>query len=237
MQCKRKTQQRNMNPQNGSNNSHDDVNVMAEKTQSHLMGTTPPSSAKATKPPPMSATASNKSQSSQNRALTQTLKPKPKPTLTQIQGMLETVDDHMECPICLDTLTETHIVPSCQHRFCGGCIKQSLSKCNNECPSCRVHIPTRRSLRPDPVFDTLVRSSVLCCVMSCYAMMRCDVCVLRSHIFGASLLSLGITYRLRTTGFIIKNLNEFSSFHPKIFISIMNTQGGGIITCHSSGRS
>ena len=69
---------------------------------------------------------------------------------------LKSLGQHFECPICLDTIEDTHIVPECQHRFCGGCIKESLRKCNNECPSCRVHVPTRRSLRPDDVFDSLV---------------------------------------------------------------------------------
>lgn len=76
--------------------------------------------------------------------------------LRELQDILERIDDQIECPICLDTLTDTHIVPSCQHRFCGDCIKQSLSKCNNQCPSCRIHIPTRRSLRADPIFDAVV---------------------------------------------------------------------------------
>jgi hypothetical protein len=40
-----------------------------------------------------------------------------------------------------------------------------LHKCNNECPTCRVHIPTYRSCRDDPYVDRLVSSnSILMCV-------------------------------------------------------------------------
>lgn len=45
----------------------------------------------------------------------------------------------------------------CLHRFCGECIQKCLRLGKKECPSCRIHIPTRRSLRPDPTFDTLIQ--------------------------------------------------------------------------------
>ena len=60
---------------------------------------------------------------------------------------LNTLATDYECPICLDALTDTRINPECRHRFCGDCIKESMGRCNNECPSCRVHIPTKRTLR------------------------------------------------------------------------------------------
>ena len=66
------------------------------------------------------------------------------------------VRDEVECPVCLDNCTDTHINPQCLHRFCGDCIKESLRKCNNECPSCRVHILTKRTLRKDEQFDNIV---------------------------------------------------------------------------------
>lgn len=76
--------------------------------------------------------------------------------MKQAQTMIKSLEINLECPICLDKLEDTHVIPQCQHRFCGPCIKECLRKCNTECPSCRVHVPTRRSLRPDKVFDSLV---------------------------------------------------------------------------------
>ena len=73
-----------------------------------------------------------------------------------LQGFLTSIERYLECPICLGILEDTHIVPACQHRFCRKCIQESLRKCNNECPTCRVHVSTKRSLRTDDVFDSLV---------------------------------------------------------------------------------
>lgn len=44
----------------------------------------------------------------------------------------------------------------CLHRFCGDCIQKCLRMGMKECPSCRVHIPSRRSLRPDTTYDTIM---------------------------------------------------------------------------------
>jgi len=71
------------------------------------------------------------------------------------------VKDEFECAICLDTCTDTHVNPRCGHRFCNLCIKKSLSKCRNECPNCRSHIPTYRSLRVDAQFDRIVSAEIL----------------------------------------------------------------------------
>ena len=77
------------------------------------------------------------------------------------KGVLEalrSLQKNFICPICLDVLEDTFIVPECQHRFCGKCIEESLRKCKNECPNCRIRISTRRTLRADDVFDGLVRN-------------------------------------------------------------------------------
>jgi len=65
---------------------------------------------------------------------------------------------YFTCAICLETLSDTHVTPDCLHRFCGDCIKESLRKCNNQCPTCtcRAAIPTQRSLRPDKLYGNLV---------------------------------------------------------------------------------
>jgi E3 ubiquitin-protein ligase RNF1/2 len=44
----------------------------------------------------------------------------------------------------------------CLHRFCRACIDKSMRLGNNECPACRAHCASRRSLRDDPNFDNLV---------------------------------------------------------------------------------
>ncbi|KAH7482417.1 hypothetical protein PRIC1_006804 [Phytophthora ramorum] len=63
----------------------------------------------------------------------------------------------LTCPICLGIIKETMVVMECLHRFCGECISTAIRHSKRECPSCRIHIPSKRSLRPDPNFDALVR--------------------------------------------------------------------------------
>jgi E3 ubiquitin-protein ligase RNF1/2 len=62
------------------------------------------------------------------------------------------------CPICLGIVRDTMVVMECLHRFCRQCIETCLRACKNECPSCRINIPSRRSLRPDHNFDALIRT-------------------------------------------------------------------------------
>ncbi len=45
----------------------------------------------------------------------------------------------------------------CMHRFCGACIQRCLRGGKQECPSCRQHVPSRRSLRRDTNFDAAIR--------------------------------------------------------------------------------
>ncbi|TQD89001.1 hypothetical protein C1H46_025392 [Malus baccata] len=44
----------------------------------------------------------------------------------------------------------------CLHRFCRECIDKSMRLGNNECPACRAHCASRRSLRDDPKCDALI---------------------------------------------------------------------------------
>ncbi|GJP41127.1 hypothetical protein CLOM_g812 [Closterium sp. NIES-68] len=62
----------------------------------------------------------------------------------------------LQCPICLGIIRRTRTVMECLHRFCGDCIDKAIRLGNNECPSCRAHCASRRSLRADPRFDALV---------------------------------------------------------------------------------
>uniref|UniRef100_A0A5B6ZN55 Putative E3 ubiquitin-protein ligase RING1a n=1 Tax=Davidia involucrata TaxID=16924 RepID=A0A5B6ZN55_DAVIN len=46
----------------------------------------------------------------------------------------------------------------CMHRFCRECIDKSMRLGNNECPACRTHCASRRSLRDDPRYDAIIES-------------------------------------------------------------------------------
>lgn len=69
---------------------------------------------------------------------------------------LADVRKDVQCPICLGIIRKTRTVMECLHRFCKECIDRSMRLGNNECPSCRTHCASRRSLRPDPKFDLLI---------------------------------------------------------------------------------
>lgn len=75
----------------------------------------------------------------------------------QLKFSLKTLNFH-QCPICLSYMKKTYIVMECLHRFCGDCIQKCLRMGMKECPSCRVHIPSRRSLRPDTTYDTIMEA-------------------------------------------------------------------------------
>jgi hypothetical protein len=78
-------------------------------------------------------------------------------TLSSVHAALKKfLEEEFECAICLETCTDTLVNPECNHRFCGKCIKESLHKCNHECPTCRVPIPTYRTCRRDAQFDHIV---------------------------------------------------------------------------------
>ncbi|KAH9617003.1 hypothetical protein KSS87_010355 [Heliosperma pusillum] len=62
----------------------------------------------------------------------------------------------VQCPICLGIIKKTRTVMECLHRFCRVCIDKSMRMGNNECPACRTHCASRRSLRDDPRFDELI---------------------------------------------------------------------------------
>ncbi|CAH2039004.1 unnamed protein product [Thlaspi arvense] len=62
----------------------------------------------------------------------------------------------VQCPICLGIIKKTRTVMECLHRFCRECIDKSMRLGNNECPACRKHCASRRSLRDDPKFDAFI---------------------------------------------------------------------------------
>ncbi|XP_022926477.1 putative E3 ubiquitin-protein ligase RING1a isoform X1 [Cucurbita moschata] len=69
---------------------------------------------------------------------------------------LSDIRREVQCPICLGIIRKTRTVMECLHRFCRECIDKSMRLGNNECPACRTHCASRRSLRDDPNYDTLI---------------------------------------------------------------------------------
>lgn len=69
---------------------------------------------------------------------------------------LAEVRKDVQCPICLGIIRKTRKVMECLHRFCRECIDKSMRLGNNECPACRAHCASRRSLRDDPNYDNLI---------------------------------------------------------------------------------
>ena len=71
---------------------------------------------------------------------------------------LNNMKSEFHCPICLSFMVKTTIVMECLHRFCAECIEKCLRSGMKECPSCRVHIPSRRNMRRDVNYDKLIAS-------------------------------------------------------------------------------
>jgi E3 ubiquitin-protein ligase RNF1/2 len=83
---------------------------------------------------------------------------KPRDTTNKMcKQPLNNLNTMFHCPVCLGYMKKTFIVMECLHRFCGECIQKCLRLGKKECPSCRVHIPSRRSLRPDLNYDAIVK--------------------------------------------------------------------------------
>mmetsp|Transcript_28541 Transcript_28541/g.60498 ORF Transcript_28541/g.60498 Transcript_28541/m.60498 type:complete len:302 (-) Transcript_28541:883-1788(-) len=76
----------------------------------------------------------------------------------RVRMQLKVLGPEFHCPVCLGYVKNTRIVKECLHRFCNECIEKCLRIGKKECPQCRIHIPSRRSLRPDTNFDELIKS-------------------------------------------------------------------------------
>uniref|UniRef100_A0A1X7T930 RING-type domain-containing protein n=1 Tax=Amphimedon queenslandica TaxID=400682 RepID=A0A1X7T930_AMPQE len=51
-----------------------------------------------------------------------------------LKELLEHVE--IECPVCLNILTDPHLVSCCGHNFCGSCIER-VKASNGSCPMCK----------------------------------------------------------------------------------------------------
>ena len=63
-----------------------------------------------------------------------------------------------KCPICMGLIVQAKVVKECSHRFCSNCIEKCLRVVKNECPNCRIAIPSRRSMLRDTTFDLFLFS-------------------------------------------------------------------------------
>eukprot|EP00466_Bigelowiella_natans_P012593 jgi/Bigna1/52194/estExt_Genewise1Plus.C_60119 len=69
---------------------------------------------------------------------------------------VRTLNSDFTCPICLGILRDTMTVMECLHRFCRECIELSIRMGQKQCPACRTRVPSRRNLRKDEYFDSLI---------------------------------------------------------------------------------
>ena len=76
---------------------------------------------------------------------------------TEIAVSPRSLHSELMCPICLDMLSDTMTTKECLHRFCHDCIITALRAGNKECPTCRKKLISKRSLRRDPNFDSLIK--------------------------------------------------------------------------------
>jgi len=84
---------------------------------------------------------------------------KPHETVTDSSAIAvspRALHSELMCPICLDLMKNTLTTKECLHRFCQECIITALRSGNKECPTCRKKLISKRSLRPDPNFDSLI---------------------------------------------------------------------------------
>ena len=74
----------------------------------------------------------------------------------QCSSQVRQVLHAFRCVICLSTLNNPKAVRECMHRFCEDCIEKSLRMGRNECPFCRVFVPSKRNLAVDTSVEHLI---------------------------------------------------------------------------------
>ncbi|KAG8468367.1 hypothetical protein KFE25_013450 [Diacronema lutheri] len=70
---------------------------------------------------------------------------------------IKSLANDLLCPICLEIMKNV-VATECLHRFCHSCMEKCLRQGKKECPACRCHVATRRSLRRDTRMDGIISS-------------------------------------------------------------------------------
>ncbi|XP_057714058.1 E3 ubiquitin-protein ligase TRIM35-like [Corythoichthys intestinalis] len=52
--------------------------------------------------------------------------------------MAERLEDHLQCPSCLDVFKDPVMLPLCSHNFCRACLQQWKDKGERSCPLCKT---------------------------------------------------------------------------------------------------
>ncbi|XP_043852792.1 LOW QUALITY PROTEIN: E3 ubiquitin-protein ligase RING1-like [Dromiciops gliroides] len=114
---------------------------------------------------------------------------------TEIAASPRSLHSELMCPICLDMLKNTMTTKECLHRFCSDFIVTALRSENKECPTCRKKLVSKRSLRPDPNFYTLI--SKICPSREEYEAHQDRVLIQLSRMHNQQALSSSIEEGLR----------------------------------------
>lgn len=139
--------------------------LMPAQKRSRDSSTPPPSPSPSPSPPPDAEKGDDSQQGSENHNDEQPENASDSDSSSYSSGgekdefivvKLAEVRKEVQCPICLGIIRKTRTVMECLHRFCRECIDKSMRLGNNECPACRTHCASRRSLRDDPNYDALI---------------------------------------------------------------------------------
>ncbi|BAM41721.1 uncharacterized protein TOT_040000102 [Theileria orientalis strain Shintoku] len=64
--------------------------------------------------------------------------------------------EEISCPICSGIVLRCVVIKTCLHRFCLNCIQKCVRIGLHECPKCRKHVPSKRFLKADPIYDSII---------------------------------------------------------------------------------
>uniref|UniRef100_A0A8C5LI48 E3 ubiquitin-protein ligase n=1 Tax=Jaculus jaculus TaxID=51337 RepID=A0A8C5LI48_JACJA len=70
------------------------------------------------------------------------------------------------CVICMDTISDKHVLPKCKHEFCAPCIRKSMSY-KPSCPVCMTLYDVHRGNQPDGTMSYTISSDSLPGYESC----------------------------------------------------------------------